>query len=84
MPIATRSIAALIRTQGVGDLYQIYALCQRDGNSFNLAYIPSDFIEEPREGFDPIYMTKLYERGYKMALKGYSWKKGPPGFIRKD
>ncbi len=82
VPIATRSIDSLIRTQGVGDLYQIYALCERDGNDFNLAYIPTDFIEKPTEGFDPVYMTHLYERGYKMALEGYQWKKGPPGFLK--
>ena len=83
MPIALRSIDSLIRTQGVGDLYQIYALCQRDGNDFNLAYIPADFDVKPTEGFDPIYMTQLYEHGYDMAVKGYPWKKGPPDFINK-
>jgi len=81
LPIASRSIDSLIRTQGVGDIFQIYALCQRDGNDFNLAYIPSSFTEKPTEGFDPVYMTKLYNLGYEMALKGYPWEKGPPGFI---
>jgi predicted patatin/cPLA2 family phospholipase len=82
MPIASRSIDSLIRTQGVGDLYQIYALCQRDENGFNLAYIPPEFNEEPEEGFDPVYMSKLYEYGYNLALKGYRWNKAPPGFIK--
>jgi len=81
LPIASRTIDSLIRTQGVGDLYQIYALCRRDGNDFNLAYIPSDFTEEPTEGFDPVYMKKLLDRGYQMALDGYPWDKAPPGFI---
>ena len=81
MPIAGRSIESLIRTQGIGDLYQIYALCKRDGNDFNLAYIPADFVEESTEGFDPVYMGKLYERGYNMAVEGYPWEHSPPGFI---
>jgi len=81
LPIASRTIASLIRTQGIGDIYQIYALSERDGNDFNLAYIPADFTEEASEGFDPVYMKKLFERGYQMALDGYPWKKGPPGFI---
>ena len=76
LPIASRSIDSLIRTQGVGDIFQIYALCKRDGNDFNLAYIPSSFTEKPTEGFDPVYMTKLYNLGYEMALKGYPWEKG--------
>jgi len=84
LPIGLRSIDSLIRTQGIGDLYQIYALCERDGNNFNLAYIPAEFTEKPKEGFDPVYMGKLYKLGYQMARKGYPWIKGPPGFIRSD
>ena len=84
MPIANRSIDTLIRTQGIGDLYQIWVLCERDGNDFNLAYIPAEFTEEPGEGFDPVYMGKLYELGYQMARKGYPWINVPPGFIRSD
>jgi len=79
-PIATRSIVSLIRTQGIGDLYQIYSLCKRDGNAFNLAYIPPGFTEKPDEPFDPVYMGKLYELGYEMAVGGYPWKDRPPGF----
>ena len=45
LPIGIRTIDSLIRTQGIGDLYQIYTLCKRDGNDFHLAYIPSDFTE---------------------------------------
>ena len=81
LPIASRAIDALIRTQGIGDLYQIFALCKRDGNDFNLAYIPSTFTEEPSEGFDPVYMTKLFELGYKKSVEGYPWEKSPPDFI---
>lgn len=79
IPIATRSISSLIRTQGVGNLYQIFVLCRRDGNDFNLAYIPSDFDEEAEEPFDPEYMTKLYQLGHTKALQGYDWEKEPPG-----
>ncbi len=81
MPIASRTIDSLIRTQGIGDLYQIYTLCARDGNNFNLAYIPSEFTEEPSEGFDPVYMGKLFALGHEMGRKGYPWKSEPPGFV---
>jgi hypothetical protein len=60
------------------------ALCERDGNDFNLAYIPAEYIEEPSEEFHPVYMSKLYELGYQMARKGYPWVKAQPGFIRAD
>ena len=80
LPIGVRTIDSLIRTQGIGDLYQIYSLCVRDGNDFNLAYIPADFTEEPAESFDPVYMGKLFDLGFQMARAGYPWKKFPPGF----
>lgn len=80
IPIGIRTIDSLIRTQGIGDLYQIYSLCARDGNVFNLAYIPSSFTEEPKESFDPDYMKKLFDLGYRMAVEGYPWEKTPPGF----
>ncbi len=80
-PIASRTIDLLIRTQGIGDIYQIYALCRRDGNDFHLAFIPSEFTAEPAEGFDPVYMNKLFDYGYQRALKGYPWETAPPGFV---
>lgn len=81
MPIASRSIDSLIRTQGIGDLYQIHALCARDGNDFNLAYIPSTFTEVSNEEFDPVYMTALFQTGYELAKDGYDWYSAPPGFV---
>jgi predicted acylesterase/phospholipase RssA len=80
MPIASRAIDSLIRTQGIGDLYQIHALCNRDGNDFHLAYIPASFTEVPAEAFDPVYMSKLFDVGYEMARNGYPWQDTPPGF----
>ena len=80
IPIATRSVSSLIRTQGVGDLYQIFSLCKRDGNDFNLAFIPEEFNEPSSELFDTSYMTKLYQFAYDLAVKDDLWKKTPPGF----
>jgi hypothetical protein len=79
-PIVDRSIETLIRTQGIGDLYRIYLGAQRDDLDYNLAYIPYNFHEKPQEEFDPEYMSKLFDLGYKMAKDGYPWEKAPPGF----
>jgi predicted patatin/cPLA2 family phospholipase len=79
-PILNRSISSLIRTQGIGDLYRIYLSAQRDGMDYNVAFIPSDFNEKPKEEFDPEYMGKLFALGYQMAKNGYPWEKAPPGF----
>ena len=78
--ILGHTISTLIRTQGIGDLYRIYLGAQRDGMDYNLAFIPSDFNEKPKEVFDPEYMGKLFDLGYQMAQNGYPWEKAPPGF----
>jgi hypothetical protein len=80
IPITGRTIASLIRTQGVGDLFRIYALAERDGLDFNLAHIPQDFNEKPAELFDPSWMRKLFDLGYEMGNNGYPWEKAPPDF----
>jgi predicted patatin/cPLA2 family phospholipase len=80
VPILGNTISTLIRTQGIGDLYRIYLGAQRDGMDYNLAFIPSDFEEKPKEVFDPEYMGKLFDLGYQMAKNGYPWEKAPPGF----
>jgi len=81
LSVARRSITALIRTQGIGDLYQIYMISRRDQVDFNLAYIPDSFREQPDDLFDPVYMTKLFELGYRKASSGFEWSKVPPGWV---
>jgi len=80
MTIATRAIASLTRTQGIGDLYRIYATTQRDGIGFNLAFIPPTFDTPHEEEFDTAYMQQLYRTGFDQARAGYQWAKYPPGF----
>ncbi|NIT53796.1 MAG: patatin, partial [candidate division Zixibacteria bacterium] len=75
--IAGRSISSLIRTQGIGDLFRLYQVSKRDGIDFNLAYIPDDFEDTSTELFDPVYMGKLFDLGYRMGKAGYPWKKKP-------
>lgn len=80
MSIAQRAISSLIHTQGVGDIYRIYATAERDGVDFNLGFVPASFDAPHKEEFDTTYMRQLYNVGYDMALKGYPWSKTPPGF----
>ncbi len=79
--IAPRSIQSLIKAQGVGDLYRIYATTQRDGIDFNLAYIPDQMNTNRSDEFDSTIMSVLFDTGYKLARKGYRWQKAPPGFL---
>jgi hypothetical protein len=77
-PIAERSLASLVRTQGIGDIYRIFLEACRDRLDFNLAYIPRNFTEEPKESFDVEYMRKLFDMAHERAASGYRWEKMPP------
>jgi len=59
MSIAGRAVASLIHSQGIGDLYRIYATAERDGVYFNLGFIPSSFNPPHKEEFDTAYMRAL-------------------------
>jgi hypothetical protein len=78
LSIAGRAVSSLIKSQGVGDLYELYVFSKANGIDYNLAYIPGDFHDTSTQAFDPVYMGKLYELGFQMAQAGYPWKKLPP------
>ncbi len=80
LPIAARSLDALMGSVVMGDMYRIYLATQRDGIDYHLAYIPDSFTEESTESFDREYMTKLFSLGYEMAKNGYDWHTSPPGY----
>jgi hypothetical protein len=72
-PIMARSIASLIRDQGIGDMARIYLVAKRDGMEFNLARVPADFAVEAGELFDRNYMQALFERGFVAGRQGDFW-----------
>lgn len=80
LSIAGRATSSLIQTQGVGDLYRIFSVAQRDDVDFNLASIPNSFKVKLRYPFDPEYMEPLFHLGYDMGKAGYPWAKVPPGY----
>lgn len=74
--IASRTISSLIRTQGVGDAYRIYALAERDGVEVSITWITPGAVEESsEEAFDPRYMSALFDYGYQRAINGTLWNK---------
>jgi Patatin-like phospholipase len=78
LAIAGRSISTLIKTQGIGDLYQMYELAQRNHVAYNLAYIPGDFPDTSTEAFDQKYMSQLFDLGFNLGKSGNAWKNTPP------
>ena len=77
--ITERALNTIIKYQGIGDLYRIYALTKVDGWDFNLAAIPGDFNVQRQEEFDRNYMNQLFNLGYDQGRRGYAWMKYPPG-----
>ena len=81
LPIAFRAIRTLIQSQGMGDLYRIYAIATRDKLDYNLAYIPRDFYYPHKADFDTTYMRALFAVGERLAKNGYEWAKSPPVIV---
>ncbi len=79
LSIASRSVSTMIKYQGIGDLYKMYAFSRRNGIQYRLADIPVEFKDTSTEPFDTVYMTKLYNLGYRLGKQGYRWQKKPPG-----
>jgi predicted acylesterase/phospholipase RssA len=84
LPITFKAIEALLEFQALGDLFRIYAITQRDGTDFNLAYIPDDFKAVHTDDFETGYMKKLYQFGFDEAAGGYQWLKRPPMHAGED
>lgn len=82
--ISGRSVTTLIKNQGIGDLYRIYAMAQADGADFNLAAIPPTFNLKSAKPFEQTYMQALYDEGYHSGRRGYRWMKAPPGLAGKS
>jgi len=81
LPIALRAISSLIQYQGIGDLYRIYTVTQRDKVAYQLAYIPKSFETPHTSDFDTAYMRALFQLGFSMAEKGYPWENRPPVLV---
>jgi predicted acylesterase/phospholipase RssA len=76
--IAGRAIDTMIASAGYNDVIRIYAITQRDGIDYNLAFIGSDFNQVLPSAFDSAYMRALYDYAYQRARRGYDWAKKPP------
>ena len=76
--IASRSINTMIAMSGYNDVIRIYAITQRDGIDYNLAFIGPGFTDVLPSPFDLGYMRALFDYAYQQARRGYDWVKKPP------
>lgn len=84
LAIAGTAASSLIGGSGGGDLYEIFAMAQRDGSTMKVVGIPRDFAAEPKEAFDPVYMKALYDVGFEYGLAGDRWASHPPDYAPAD
>jgi predicted acylesterase/phospholipase RssA len=78
--ISSRALSALIATQGVGDLYQLYLIAMRDKVDYHVTYIPPRFDLASNQQFDQAYMNTLYRFGREYVRSGAAWSSVPPGY----
>lgn len=78
LDIGGRAIRALVQSQGINDVRQLYQIARQDGAEFNLAYIAPDFDTSRAEQFDPAYMQSLYDYAYDLGATGRAWHSSPP------
>jgi hypothetical protein len=84
LPIAKRTIEALLVAQGIGDIYRVFAQTKRDELEFYLANIPAHVKVKSQETFDAGVASTLFDVGYEMAKNGYPWETRPPVFELDD
>ncbi len=76
--IVAKSVSSLIKNQGIGDLYRMYALAQRDNIAFNATWVPESFTMKETTPFEPKFMRALFDLGYEEGRSGINWKQQPP------
>ena len=77
LPIATRAISTLIKSQSRGEVYRIYRMAQDADADFNYIAVPENFDGKADEFFDPQYQRALYDVGYQLGRDGDGWLKHP-------
>jgi len=78
VPIALRTIEALVSAEGVGDLYRIYSQTLEEKADFQLMLIPEDFPLKHHGMFDPAFMRRLFELGRQNIKSAQPWSPRPP------
>lgn len=79
LSIARRAIDVLVDSQGLSDVRRIFRMARDESIDFNLAYIGADAGPRPADAFDPAYMRRIFEYGYRLGADGTAWHKTPPG-----
>jgi hypothetical protein len=80
MPITDRTISTLIKVSAWSALYRMYLHAEQGGYGFQYVGLPDTYEPQINEPYNPEEMTRMFDIGYEMGLKGESWRSDPPGF----
>jgi predicted patatin/cPLA2 family phospholipase len=80
--VGARAVSSLIRGSGIGDVYKLYLIAERDEIAFKASWIPPHVPCTANEAFDPVYMRCLMDFGAEQVRAGTAWHDLPPHFIR--
>jgi len=75
--IVTRSFETSVRANTRNALLASYQFAKRRNWEFNLASIDADYPKSTSIGFDPGYMQRLFEYGYRRGASGKLWQSAP-------
>jgi len=73
LPIMHRTIDTTVRTQGIGDVRKLLIMASAQGLDYRLTFIPTGFDAPSDEPFDPAYMRRLFQLGYRCGRSGHGW-----------
>jgi predicted acylesterase/phospholipase RssA len=80
--IGGAAVSSLIRGSGVGDIYKLYLIAQRDEIGFRATWIPPRTPCVSNEAFDPVYMRCLFDFAGAEFRRGELWSTLPPYFVQ--
>lgn len=82
--IGGAAVSSLIRGSGIGDLYKLYLISERDGIEFDVGWIPAVVPcpdPGPAEIFDRPFMKCLFGFGGDLFRQGKLWQDLPPFYV---
>lgn len=76
--IAQRAVTTMLFSSGYHDAIRLWLTAERDGVTFNLAWITPEAGVTYTAPFDPAYMRALFDYGQRRMREGRAWQPRPP------
>ncbi|HEY1363115.1 MAG TPA: patatin-like phospholipase family protein [Xanthobacteraceae bacterium] len=82
LPIVRRSFETSVRANTRSTLLASYQFAKSRNWDFNVATIEPSFPKGPSDTFDPDYMQRLFDYGYRRGRSGIIWQTTPSEYER--